>query len=571
MKRIKRAAAIFLAAALTLGLLCGCGEDASDQEAAVLDELSVCLGSSPVSLDPAYATEAQDLTLISHLYENLMKVSVDETGAAVAVPAMAKSYEAEKNVDGSVTYTFRLRSAKWSDGTAVTANDFVYAWQRLADPATNSPNARLLSIVAGFDEVQATGDVTALQVEAKNNSTLIVTITGTCEWFLTDVCTAPAASPLRRVIVQRLTESAVQSSSAADAAAAPAPDAWASDYTHLVTNGPYCVDSVSISFLTLAKNERYTGNDDGPRAIRVVYADTPEDGWALYESGTVDFLAELPESQLQILAEDPEWTPIAEPTTCVLLFNTASEPLSDPLVRQALQLAIDRTALSTSAGTACLPAGGLVSSSVPDADEDAANFRAHGGDLVNCDPASTGSNRAEAQQALESAGYDLEFSLPMMELLYPDTERHAETARQLAEMWSISLNAAVTPVAVEESQLDSLLSSGQYKLALTDLTALANDAQSFLDRWTTDDTANVVRYSNSAFDTLLTVISSASDDSARRGCLHDAESLLLEDCPLTPLYFTGTAYALRESLTGLVRDARGTFLFSGITQLAAAP
>ena len=77
----------------------------------------------------------------------------------------------------------------------------------------------------------------------------------------------------------------------------------------------------------------------------------------------------------------------------------------------------------------------------------------------------------------------------------------------------------------------------------------------------------MVQYSNTAFDTLLTVVRSASDENARRGCLHDAESLLLEDTPLTPLYFTGSAYALRSDLTGLLRDPRGAVRFDQIRQV----
>ena len=65
----------------------------------------------------------------------------------------------------------------------------------------------------------------------------------------------------------------------------------------------------------------------------------------------------------------------------------------------------------------------------------------------------------------------------------------------------------------------------------------------------------------------MTVVRSASDENARRGCLHDAESLLLEDSPLTPLYFTGSAYALRNNFTGLLRDPRGAFRFEQIRQI----
>ena len=83
--------------------------------------------------------------------------------------------------DGTVTYTFTLRaSARWSDGQKVTADDFVYAWQRLADPATASPNHALMSVVAGYDEVCESGDKTKLQVSAKDDTTFVVTLSAPC-------------------------------------------------------------------------------------------------------------------------------------------------------------------------------------------------------------------------------------------------------------------------------------------------------------------------------------------------------------------------------------------------------
>lgn len=568
MKRCKFPAAILLVIALGLGTLTGCGKSDSRQTLFVPETLSVCLGGAPESLDPAFAAEPRDLTVISNLYENLMKLSVDESGETVPEFAMARSYEEEKHIDGSVTYTFRLRNARWSDGSSVVADDFVFAWQRLADPAVNSPSSQLMSIIKGYDEVQSTGDVSALQVSAKNNATFAVTITGTCEWFLTDVCTAPATSPLRRVMVEASAEaSAPDGSSPGSAAVAAASDAWISDPTKLVTNGPYCIGENGTHAMTLVRNERYYDNDDRPETVRVVYADTPEEGWNLYQAGTVDFLAELPEPRLQLLAEDPAWTPLPLPTTCLLLFNTDDDVLSDPLVRQALHTVIDRTAISAAAGAACIPASGLVAPSVPDPDEDAENFRQHGGDLVNCDPAVLSTNLSGIRQLLDEAGFDADIPFPPMELLYPNLPRHEAAARQLAACWTAAFQMEVQLTGMDPSALDAALDAGQYTLALTEFTAPANDAQSFLQRWITGHPDNVVSYSNTAFDTLLAVICSASDDNARRGCLHDAESLLLEDIPLSPLYFVGTDYALRDDLTGLLRDARGTFRFTGIRQI----
>ena len=124
MKKQMRWACVLLAAALCLSLLAGCsgGEEGMD--------LSVCVGAAPESLDPIYAVSAADQTILTHLYENLMQASVDENGALTAVSGMAKSAESETDVDGNVTWTFRLRSAKWSDGKKVAADD-ISLWGRV--------------------------------------------------------------------------------------------------------------------------------------------------------------------------------------------------------------------------------------------------------------------------------------------------------------------------------------------------------------------------------------------------------------------------------------------------------
>ena len=101
----KRLIALALSGALCLVLLAGC---AGEDEAFTL---SVCVGGTPESLDPIYAQMAGDQTILNHLYENLMRVAVDVSGEATVTNGMAKSVEQEENQDGTVTYTFRLRSA----------------------------------------------------------------------------------------------------------------------------------------------------------------------------------------------------------------------------------------------------------------------------------------------------------------------------------------------------------------------------------------------------------------------------------------------------------------------------
>ena len=132
-------------------------------------------------------------------------------------------------------------------------------------------------------------------------------------------------------------------------------------------------------------------------------------------------------------------------------------------------------------------------------------------------------------------------------------------------MWGHYLGVNVTPRAVTSAELASAMRSGNYTLAGMSVSAVCSDAECFLMDWTTGNRDNFLHYENSAYDTLMSIIAGAEDGSARMGCLHDAEDLLLEiDCAISPLYTVGTAWKLRDTYLGAIRDPRGWFNFRGV-------
>ena len=553
----KRLACLALSGAMSLGLLAGCAGGADGVS------LAVCVGSAPVTLDPIYAEEIGDQTILAHLYENLMRVTVDISGNPTVTGGMAKTVDQEESYDGTVTYTFRLRSAKWSDGVNVKAGDFVYAWQRLADPASRSPYAALLSVVAGYDEARASADMTQLQVTAKNDSTLVVVLSGHYDWFLTEVCTSPATSPLRKDVLQTLKDTAEERSQR------PGGEdlRWWSDPTALVCNGPYQVESYEAgASLSAVANERYYSTQAGPRNLVFHFADTAEEARSLYDHKTVDAVWPLTEERMGELAASESWESIPELGTYAVLFNCGQEMLGDPMVRQAVHLAVDRGALTAAAGISAQAAGGLVPPGVPEGDED---FRAVGGTLLDSGEESYEERCARARALLGDAGYDSGASLGEMTYLYEDTGSNGVVAQLICQMWQEALGMRVTPVGVTNRELWAALRTGEYDLAGADLTAVGNDAECFLMNWTSDSTNNVVQYANSAYDTLMAIIAGAADSTARMGCLHDAEDLLISDCVMAPLYTRGTAWELRETLSGACRDARGWFSFASVVTKVA--
>lgn len=545
---IKRLAALILSVTLCAALLAGC---AGEEDAA---NLSVCVGAAPQSLDPIYAQESGDQTILAHLYENLMRVTTDVSGQRTIAGGMAKKVEQEENRDGTITYTFRLRNARWSDGRSVRAGDFVYAWQRLADPATASPYASLLSMVAGYEEARAAGNMELLEVTAKNDSTLVVVLSSRCDWFLEEVCTSTATVPLRQDVVQRLKTAAAEASQEGGRTALR----WWWNPTTLVTNGPYqAVEYQEGKALTANTSERYYDNISGPSSLVFHFADTPEEAWALYEAEAVDVVWPLPDSRLTELANNEGWTPLPELSTYAVLLNCGQDLLANPLVRKAFCLAIDRGALAGPAGVSARIAEGVVPPGVPETGTEK-DFRTAGGPLLELEDY----DAAEAQAALAEAGYDSGESLGELTYIYVDEGFNGKIAEAVCRMWQEVLQVQVTPRALTEKAFALALQNGDYLLAGREVTAPGNDAECFLSQWVTGDKRNLIQYANSAYDTLLAVAAGA-DGTARLGCLHDAEELMLLDYALAPLYTRVTDWTLREDLTGIWQDPRGWFGFAG--------
>lgn len=554
MNRCKRIAALVLSAILSVSLLTGCGENNAEGMA-----LSVSVGSRVTTLDPIYAEDLESQNILVHLYENLLRVVPDGNGGSAVVNGMAKDVDVEENVDGTVTYTFRLRSAKWSDGVSVKAQDFVYAWQRLVNPASHAPYATLLSVVVGYQEARNSGDMSLLQVIAKNDTTLEVTLNGNYDWFLNEVCTSPATMPLREDVVKALKEAGTQTDGINETNLP-----WWADPAALVTNGPYRATGYDTEYLELSANEEYDSSQNGPASIKFLFAASAEDAWELYEEGEVDAVWPLPEAQLSERAEDENWSPIPELSTYAVVYHSDKGVFSDPLIRQAFAMVIDRNALMEVADVTAVAAEGLVPPGVPENEE--GDFRAEGGSLFENDPELYGETCQQAREVLNQAGYMSGWELGELEYLYLDEGHNGAVAEALCEQWESALMVRVTPRGVTSQELWSALRAGEYTLAGVNLEAPGNDAECFLMQWTSDAPNNVVHYENSAYDTLMTIIAKAADGTARMGCLHDAEALLLEDYALSPLYTKGTDWELRDDLMGAVRDARGWFSFANVVK-----
>lgn len=522
-KRITKFTALLMALLMVLSLY-GCGKD---------DDVALHIGLTGLNTVPAPAMVATDSEriVVSHLYENLMKLASDGEGGVHAVSAQARSFHCEDELDGTQTYTFTLRDdLTWSDGQHVTAGDFVYAWQRLVDPATKSPNAFLLSVVAGYDQARSKNDPSLLQVTAEDDKTLVVKLNCRCPYFLSSVCTAAATMPVR-----------------ADGVVA--------------TNGIYCLASQENNHLLLtARSDYYDKKRVYTNALSFTFCQTAAELSALYDEGNLDFMLAQP-------GEGTAETAIAYPRTGVLLINQSAPGMKSESLRQALSLVIDRNAMVEGLTGAYTAADGLVSSGIPA--EDGNFFRDNNGALIDNDADHYADNCAAAHEKMVEAGYDSDTAmaaLGKLTLLYERGEKNEKIVSQLCQAWQDELKLTVTPVATDD--MTAALKKGEFTLALTDVTGYYNDATSFLNTFRSTASENYGRFRSTAYDMLLRVAATSSSDEARMAYLEDAERLLLEKGGVIPLYGYGCNAKLREGLAGLVSNGVGVYYFANVTTAA---
>ena len=536
MRNLKRYAALLLALALSLGLLAGCS---------LVKEVSfrVAMGSVPATLDPALVSTDEEKIVVSHLFENLMKLQSDGSGGSTAVSGVARSYQCDATAEGQETYTFKLRSgAVWSDGTRVKAGDFVYAWKRLVDPATGSENAGLLDMVAGYSAARA-GNVEALQVSAPDDDTFVVVLSGRCPYFVDSVCTAAATMPVRSSAVEQ--------------------ENWSLSPQTLLTNGAYTAVSWENDTLLLQQTEGYyDARRLGPESISFRFTADEQTANALFEQGEADFVLGLTDEAVSKKIDS--WMPDYYPETSVVLLNEMSTFADSDKVRRAMSLVIDRNAIAELLGARThLAAEGLVTWGIRSTT--GGQFRDFGAAVDN-DSENYEKNCQTAQELMQEAGYtaDVLERLEQVVMLYESDGTADSLAVFLQKTWREKLGIQVTLRGVSASEITKALEQGEYTLAALRVTSDRNDATGFLNRWRTGNEGNYANFDSSAYDMLLGVASVSASKEARDAYLEDAERLLLEKGNVIPLYHSTRSWSLSEKYTGLFGDGMGRYFFTGI-------
>lgn len=542
MKTVKKVLALLVILSLVLTFAaCGGGG------AKGMDLLNVCISSEPQTIDPALNSSVDGAIMANHMFEGLMKWKDDGKGNGVITEGQAASYKVS---DDGLVYTFTLRdNIKWSDGKPVVAGDFVYAWQRLVDPATAADYSYMLDpVVNATAIISGEKAPTELGVKALDDKTLEVTLVAATPFF-TEICAFPATFPVRKDII--------------DAKG----DQWTFDVATYIGNGPYKMSEwVHNSYIKIVKNENYYDpNFAVPTAIQFTLMDDDNAIYAAFNSGELQFINTVPNDEVATLLEQKKLNVVDNIGTYYVTFNNSKAPFNDVRVRQAFSLTIDRNYIVEQiTKTGQIPAGGYVPSGILDAAGTSGDdFRTVGGDFYDLAKDKYQANCDKARQLLADAGYPGGQGFPIVEYLYNTSSGHKAIAEALQNMWQKELGVTVTLANQDWAVFLQTRKQGDYQIARNGWIADYNDPMTFLDMWVTGSGNNDAQYSNKRYDDLIAQAKATSVQKDRMKLMHDAEQILLgEDWFSAPLYFYTNSYMIDSKVKGMYYVPLGYYFFN---------
>lgn len=497
------------------------------QPAAEGEMLKVHFDVEVASMDPQIATDGTSFEVIAAITEGLY--SIDAAGSPIK--AMAESVD--KSADG-MTYTFTLRDAKWTDGTAVTANDFVFAWRRLVDPAVASEYAFIMEI-AGVENAVAVmnGEMAPdqLGVTAKDDKTLEVKLDVPVPYF-ESLMAFPSFLPVNEAFFTK------------------AGDSFGTSPETIIGNGPFVITAYepAATTITLEKNPTYW--DAAKVALGGIQYQVIKDSQQAmlsYQNGDLD-VATLSGEQVEQFQADPEFNNILAGYLWYLSPNQTVAGLENLNVRKALALSFDKEAIAKN----ILKDGSIVADfAVPTmlaTGPDGKDFRKTTGTYLTTD-------KAKGLEYWDAAKAEL----GVTELKYTMIVEDTESAINVAQFIQSELQTNLPGLTIEIQTMPKKnrverMQSGDFELGLTRWGPDYADPMTYLDMWTTGSPNNYGFWTNAEYDGIIADAKKgalALDLTARWAALKKAETIVMDEAVIFPVYQKGDAVMIKNGVDGI--------------------
>jgi len=479
------------------------------------------LGSEPELRDPSVMSGQPDGRFARIVFEGLTN-----SDPRTLEPRPGQAYRWETGADGLV-YTFHLRPGlSWSDGTPLTSRDFAWSWRRALAPATASRNASLLYAIRGAEDYNkgVLADSSRLGLATPDDSTFVVTLAQPTAYFLF-LTTYYTFLPVPRHVVER----------------------WGALWTlpqHLVGNGPfrwtYWRQNDRYEF---APSERYW--DRAHVRLEKIVGYTVDDlstATNLYKSGALDWNPSnyIPSQFLPYLRGYADFRVYPSQATYFYCVNCTRAPFTDPWVRRALNLAIDREAISRDLLKGSRAAWGRITP---------AGYPGYAG------PRPVAFDPARARECLARAGFPGGKGFPRVSILFNTSEDHRRIGEAIQAMWKRELGIDVELTNQEWGSYMQSTVTLHYDVARRTWTGDYLDPNTFLQLLVSGDGNNRTGWSNARYDALVREAAGTLDPARRFASLAEAESLALDQSPYLPIYLYSTSELVKPWVRGIYPTA----------------
>ena len=484
--------------------------------------LNIHNGGDPTSLDPQKISGDWENRIDGDIFEGLVTEDPNDN----PIPCQAASWTISPD---QKVYTFKLRDGiKWSDGQHVTAQDFVFAFQRLMDPKTAAPYAYLQYTIHNAEKINKgeIKDLTQLGVKAIDDKTLEITLENPTPYFL-NALMHYTAYPLPKHVVEAKG------------------DQWVK-IGNIVTNGPYKpTEWVPGSHVSMVKSDQYYDAKD-VKIDKVNYYTLEDQAAALkrYRAGEFDILTSFPADQYDWIQKNLPGQAHVVPFlgTYYYVMNATKPPFNDKRVRQALSMAVNREVIGPKIlGTGELPMYSWVPPGTANYGEPA---------YVSWKDEPYKQKVEEAKKLLKEAGFGPDHPLKA-QLRYNTNDNHKRIAVAIAAMWKplgvdIELYNTETKVHYDEMQ------RGEVQIGRAGWLADYNDPINFLNLLSTGVEMNYGRWSNKDYDALIKQGNEEIDLKKRAEIYKKAEQLALDDSAAIPIYYYISQNIVAPKVQGFV-------------------
>jgi oligopeptide transport system substrate-binding protein len=523
MKFFKNTRVVVITTAISLLVACSGGESNVSQgnREGVLHYGN---GAEPQGLDPHVVTGVPENHLIRAMFEGL---AVKNPYTLEPEPGVAERWDISE--DGRII-TFHLREdALWSNGDTVTAQDYVWSWRRALDPRMGNLYAYMLFPVVNA-EAYATGLITdpeKIGVKALDPRTLQVTLSQPTPYFL-QLMDHYSTFALHRATIEKFGKFTDRFTK------------W-TRAENIVSNGAFKLKEWRMNRRIVMEKSATYWDADNVKLNGVVFYPTENivSEERMFRVGQLHYTQAVPLDKIQVYEamEDSPFVQAPYLGTYYFLLNTQQAPVNDPRVRRALSMAVDReTLIATVLKKSFLPAYSITPP----------------GTLGYQPPKTFDYDVAGARKLLAEAGYPDGEGWPGIEIKYNTSENHRKIAVAVQQMWKEALNIDVT-ISNEEWKvyLDSVTQMN-FQISRRGWIGDYVDPNNFLDLFLTGGGNNNTGFADPRYDKMIQELAPAAKTREERfAVFHEAETLLMEQMPIVPIYTYTSKHLIHSSVKGM--------------------